>query len=56
MYMSELSPASIRGTLVNFYQWWLMVGAVISSSIIYGTSIHLHDQWAYKTGEFFALG
>lgn len=50
MYMSELAPATIRGTLVNFYQWWLMVGAVISSGIIYATSVHLHNQWAYKTG------
>ncbi|KAL6252392.1 hypothetical protein RBB50_000111 [Rhinocladiella similis] len=49
MYMSELAPATIRGTLVNFYQWWLMVGAVISSGIIYATSVHLHNQWAYKT-------
>lgn len=53
MFMSELAPARIRGTLVNFYQWWLMVGAVISSGIIYATSIHFQNQWAYKTGESF---
>ncbi|KAI9740153.1 MAG: hypothetical protein M1834_004731 [Cirrosporium novae-zelandiae] len=48
MYMTELAPPAIRGAMVNFYQWWLMVGGVIASSIMYGTSGR-DDQWAYKT-------
>lgn len=49
--MSELAPAAIRGALVNFYQASLMLGAIIATGTVYGTSVHLTSQWAYKTGE-----
>ncbi|OKL56640.1 hypothetical protein UA08_08358 [Talaromyces atroroseus] len=49
VYMSELAPAAIRGALVNMYQAWLMIGAVIATGTIYGTSQHLTGQWSYKT-------
>jgi SP family sugar:H+ symporter-like MFS transporter len=49
LYMTELAPPAIRGSLVNFYQSWLMIGAVVGSAIIYGTS-NLQNQFAYKTG------
>ena len=51
MYMTELAPSAIRGALVNFYQSWLMLGAVVATAIVYGTSLHLQGQWAYKTGK-----
>lgn len=49
MYMAELAPASIRGALVNFYQSWLYVGAVLAASTVYGASVHLTGRWTYKT-------
>jgi MFS transporter, SP family, sugar:H+ symporter len=49
MYMAELAPASIRGALVNFYQCWLYVGAVIGASTVYGASTHLTGRWTYQT-------
>ncbi|KAJ5289250.1 uncharacterized protein N7443_009503 [Penicillium atrosanguineum] len=47
-YSAELAPPAIRGSLVNFYQWWQIVGNIISASCIYGTSKHLTGQWQYK--------
>ncbi|OJD31516.1 general substrate transporter [Diplodia corticola] len=48
MYMSELSPPAIRGAMVNFYQWWLMVGGLIAASTVYATSTWT-SEWAWKT-------
>lgn len=47
-YSAELPPSAIRGSLVNFYQWWQIVGNVVSASAIYGTSMALAGQWQYK--------
>ncbi|BDD57002.1 hypothetical protein MAP00_002411 [Monascus purpureus] len=47
-YSAELAPPAIRGSLVNFYQWWQIVGNIVTASFIYGTSIHLKGQWQYK--------
>ena len=52
MYMAELAPARIRGALVNFYQSWLLVGAIMATAIVYGSIQHLHDKWAYLTREY----
>ncbi|KAJ5579517.1 uncharacterized protein N7459_005502 [Penicillium hispanicum] len=49
VYMSELAPAGIRGALVNFYEASLMVGAIIATGTVYGTSVHLTGVWTYKT-------
>lgn len=48
MYSAELAPPAIRGSLVNLYQWWQIVGNITSASCIYGTSMHLSGQWKYK--------
>lgn len=48
MYMSELSPPAIRGAMVNFYQWWLMIGGLIAAGTVYGTST-MSSDWAWKT-------
>ncbi|KKY28694.1 putative high-affinity glucose [Diplodia seriata] len=48
MYMSELSPPAIRGAMVNFYQWWLMVGGLVAAGTVYGTST-MASEWAWKT-------
>lgn len=46
-YSAELAPAAIRGSLVNFYQWWQIVGNIVSASCIYGTSRSLAGRWEY---------
>ncbi|OBT88576.1 hypothetical protein VE02_03988 [Pseudogymnoascus sp. 03VT05] len=48
-YSAELAPPAIRGTLVNFYQWWQVVGNILASSCVYATSQSLSGQWTYKT-------
>ncbi|KAL2829837.1 general substrate transporter [Aspergillus pseudoustus] len=48
-YSAELAPPAIRGTLVGFYQWWQILGNILASCCIYGTSTHLSGQWTYKT-------
>ncbi|BCS17206.1 uncharacterized protein APUU_10034A [Aspergillus puulaauensis] len=47
-YSAELAPAAIRGSLVNFYQWWQIVGNIVSAGCIYGTSKTLSGHWQYK--------
>ncbi|KAL3467095.1 hypothetical protein BJX64DRAFT_283824 [Aspergillus heterothallicus] len=47
-YSAELAPPAIRGTLVGFYQWWQILGNILASCCIYGTSTHLSGQWTYK--------
>ncbi|OAA57395.1 General substrate transporter [Niveomyces insectorum RCEF 264] len=49
MYMAELAPAAIRGALVNFYQSWLYVGAVIACATVYGSTKNLAGEWVYMT-------
>lgn len=49
IYSAELAPPAIRGFVVNLYQWWQIVGNIISAGCMYGTSRNLTDQWSYKT-------
>lgn len=35
--------------MVNFYQWWLMIGGLIAAGTVYGTST-MSSDWAWKTG------
>ncbi|OQU99843.1 hypothetical protein CLAIMM_05421 [Cladophialophora immunda] len=49
MYMAELAPPSIRGNLINFYQSWLFLGAIIASGVVVGSSKHLSGRWEYLT-------
>ena len=50
MYMAELAPPAIRGGLVNFYQSWLYVGALLAAATVYGSSQTLTGTWSYRTG------
>ncbi|KAI1847736.1 hypothetical protein JX266_006231 [Neoarthrinium moseri] len=47
-FMAELSPPAIRGSLVNFYQWWQVVGVLLSTATVYGCSKAYTDQWAFR--------
>jgi hypothetical protein len=54
MYMAELSPASIRGSMVNFYQWWLFIGAIIAKVVVFKSSVAWpNSEWAWRTGTQF---
>lgn len=46
-YSAELAPPALRGSLVNFYQWWQVVGNIVSASCVYGTSRTFHGKWAF---------
>lgn len=46
-YQSECAPAKIRGTLVNTYQFFLLVGAVMAATCNWGLESRT-DQWAYR--------
>ncbi len=52
MYMSELSPPAIRGSLVNLFSWWEMVGVLIAKGIVFGSvANHANDQWSCRVGK-----
>ena len=44
MYMAELAPASVRGGLVNFYQTWLYVGAIVATATVYGSTTSFNNK------------
>lgn len=46
-YSAELAPPALRGSLVNFYQWWQVVGNIVSASCVYGTSRSFDGKWAF---------
>lgn len=46
-YLAEVSPLSIRGTLVNCYQFSIGVGAVLVNTVNWGMH-NRTDQWAYR--------
>ncbi|KAK5127556.1 hypothetical protein LTR85_006896 [Meristemomyces frigidus] len=47
MYMAELAPPAIRGSIVNFYQWWQMIGALLAVGIVFG-SRHYGNEWSFR--------
>lgn len=46
-YLAEVSPLSIRGGLVNFYQFSIAVGALLVNTCTWGMQ-YRKDQWAYR--------
>ncbi|KAH8678260.1 putative transporter [Xylariales sp. PMI_506] len=46
-YQSEVAPAKIRGSLINIYQFWQLVGAVMACVSNWGFESR-NDQWAYR--------
>lgn len=47
MYQAECAPASCRGALVSIYTWFVDIGAVLATGIIYNTYART-DSGAYK--------
>ncbi|RFU25067.1 hypothetical protein B7463_g11270, partial [Scytalidium lignicola] len=51
LYMGELSPPAIRGTMVNFFQWWLFFGALIAKIVVYKSNDRFPDSdWSWRMG------
>nr|KAK5450731.1 hypothetical protein LTR18_000747 [Exophiala xenobiotica] len=49
MYQSELSPPAIRGSMVNLFSWWEMVGVLIAKGVIFGSvQQHGNTQWSWR--------
>jgi MFS family permease len=46
-YLAEVSPLSIRGTLVNCYQFSISIGAILVNTANWGM-YQRTDQWAYR--------
>ncbi|KAI1841937.1 hypothetical protein JX265_013052 [Neoarthrinium moseri] len=46
-YQSEVSPAKIRGSLINIYQFWQLLGATMACVCNWGFQARM-DQWAYR--------
>ncbi|KAL1304369.1 hypothetical protein AAFC00_003372 [Neodothiora populina] len=47
-YQGEIAPARIRGAMVNFYQFWQLVGALMATTANWGFQ-YRDDQWSYRT-------
>lgn len=47
IYQAECAPAKIRGSLVNAYQFWLLVGGTMAVTVNYCLYTRV-DQWAYR--------
>lgn len=46
-YQSEIAPSRIRGAIVNFYQFWQLVGALMACVANWGFQ-YRQDQWSYR--------
>lgn len=46
-YLAEVSPLSVRGTIVNCYQFSIGIGALIASIANWGMYLRT-DQWSYR--------
>lgn len=47
IYQAECAPTKLRGSLVNTYQFFLLIGAVMAATANWGL-YERTDQWAYR--------
>jgi sugar porter (SP) family MFS transporter len=47
LYMSEICPKAVRGAIVACYQFFITIGLMLASCIVYGTQ-NYGDQSAYR--------
>lgn len=53
LYQSEIAHPSIRGRLTTLQQFFLGIGALIASFVVYGTNLHHHNtvfEWRFPLG------
>ncbi|PYH87219.1 maltose permease [Aspergillus uvarum CBS 121591] len=46
-YVSEITPTSIRGLALSLFQFWIIIGQLIATCVLEGTS-HVGDAWSWK--------
>ncbi|KAJ5758599.1 hypothetical protein N7520_005755 [Penicillium odoratum] len=46
-YVSEITPTSIRGFMLSLFQLWIILGQLLASCILEGTS-HVRSGWSWK--------
>ncbi|KAJ5374228.1 hypothetical protein N7517_006234 [Penicillium concentricum] len=46
-YVSEITPTSIRGVTLSLFQFWIILGQLIASCVLEGTS-HVENSWSWK--------
>ncbi|KAJ0424998.1 general substrate transporter [Aspergillus carlsbadensis] len=46
-FVSEITPTAIRGLTLSLFQFWIIVGQLIASCVLEGTS-HVHSSWSWR--------
>lgn len=46
-YVSEITPTPIRGITLSLFQFWIILGQLIASCVLEGTS-HVDSSWSWK--------
>lgn len=46
-YVSEITPTAIRGLTLSLFQFWIILGQLIASCVLEGTS-HVDSPWSWK--------
>lgn len=46
-YVSEITPTSIRGITLSLFQLWIILGQLIASCVLEGTS-HVDSPWSWR--------
>ena len=46
-YVSEITPTPIRGLALSLFQFWVIMGQLIASCVLEGTS-HVNNSWSWK--------
>ncbi|KAJ6042992.1 maltose permease [Penicillium canescens] len=46
-FVSEITPTAIRGLTLSLFQFWIIVGQLIASCVLEGTS-HLGNSWSWR--------
>ncbi|KAL4793232.1 general substrate transporter [Aspergillus venezuelensis] len=46
-FVSEITPTAIRGLMLSLFQFWIILGQLIASSVLEGTS-HVNSSWSWR--------
>jgi MFS family permease len=46
-FVSEITPTAIRGLTLSLFQFWIIIGQLIASCVLEGTS-HVHSSWSWR--------
>ncbi|GJC90829.1 high-affinity glucose transporter HXT2 [Colletotrichum liriopes] len=46
-YVSEVTPVEIRGFTLSLFQFWIIIGSLVASCVLQGTS-YIESSWSWK--------